>query len=54
MKKDKHITINVDEWQYSILKELSEDQCRNITNVVYILLKDAIDKEALSRGYIRL
>ena len=52
MKKDKHITINIDSWQYSILNEIAEKRDRNITNLCYIVIKDFITIEASKKGYI--
>lgn len=53
MKKNKHITINLDEWQYSILKELSHDQNRNITNTAYLIIVDSINNHAKRKWYIK-
>lgn len=53
MKKNKHVTINLDEWQYSILEELSLEQNRNITNTAYLIIVDSINNHAKRKGYIK-
>lgn len=51
MKKEKHITINIDEWQYSILQEIAKKADRNITNLCYMFIKKHIDGYAYNKGY---
>lgn len=47
MKKNKHITINLKEEDYNNLLCIAADQNRNITNMAYLLLIDAIKKNII-------
>lgn len=47
MKKNKHITLNLTEDQYNALVLMATKEKRNITNMVYILLDDAIEKNII-------
>ena len=40
MKKDKHITINIDDNDFNALKTLASKDNRNITNLCYLIIKD--------------
>ena len=43
MKKDKHITINIDDNDYNALKTIASKENRNITNLCYLIIKDYLD-----------
>lgn len=47
MKKNKHITINLNESIYNDLVYIASQQNRNITNMAYLLLIDAIKKNII-------
>lgn len=47
MKKNKHIHINLTEDQYNALLLMATREKRNITNMAYILLNDAIEKSVI-------
>lgn len=47
MKKDKHITINLDNDIYSLLERLAKHEKRTITNEAYLLLEKALINEVL-------
>lgn len=47
MKKNKHILLNITEDQYNALVLMAAKNKRNITNMVYILLEDAIDENII-------
>lgn len=48
MKKNKHILLNITEDQYNALVLMAEKNKRNITNMAYILLDDAIEKNIIN------
>lgn len=48
MKKNKHIHINLTEDQYNALLLMAAREKRNITNMAYILLNDAIEKSVIN------
>lgn len=50
--KDKHITVNLDEWQYSIIEEIANQEERTVTNTTYMIIKKYIDDYATRKGYI--
>lgn len=48
MKRNKHILINLTEDQYNALLLMSSKEKRNITNMSYLLLVDAIEKNIIN------
>ena len=48
MKKTKHILLNITEDQYNALVLMAAKNKRNITNMAFILLDDAIEKNIIN------
>lgn len=48
MKKNKHILLNITEDQYNALVLMAAKNKRNITNMAYILLDDAIENNIIN------
>lgn len=46
--KSKHILINITEDQYNALLLMADKEKRNITNMAYLLLVDAIEKNIIN------
>lgn len=47
MKKNKHILLNITEDQYNALVLMADANKRNITNMAYLFLEDAIEKNII-------
>lgn len=53
MKKNKHITININEYIYNDIVFLADDDRRTITEYLYLLVIDEIKKRMIKKADLK-